>query len=103
MYESKTAKEVEKYFFQRCNVIVRFLGKRDYYIGTYRYVKKDDKEVYHSVIAQLFKVYHHQRQKCGLLIISKGNRMFMLVVLHAVTSCKKIREDDCLILTLHIF
>ena len=37
------------YFYQRYNVIVRFRGKRDYYIAAYRYVKRDDKEVYHGV------------------------------------------------------
>ena len=73
---------------------------------TYRHIvmlKRTIKKYTMVLIAQVFKEYHHQRQNCGLLIISKRNPMLMLEVLHAVTSCKKIREDDCLILTLNIF
>ena len=46
------------------------------------------------LITQLLKVYHHQRQKCVFLIISKRNRMLMLVVPHALTSCQKKEKVD---------
>ena len=45
----KRWKSTKDYLFQRYNVAVSFEGKQDYYIAVYCDIKKDDKEVYHSV------------------------------------------------------